>query len=406
MKTSEFILDTLAHYVRGDDGPPPGVSHHLESGFETQLAAVCVEQDISPIIVRSLDALALPPEISKLTVARLRQHANALDANAMRLARLTGNVVERLEKANLSALVIGDVARHAILDAVGLARPVKHIELLIHAAETQRVLDVCEKLGFILGSKHPLLDGSDGDDAAQLENYHHYIAPLILVNGQGDKLWLRYRVIDAGHVETGERAWERSGDLEVGDHVCQTISAEDHLIEALTSFGIAGLVPLTHVIDAGVILRNADGLDWGYIKARTRIDGCYTAFVAALRRASIWLCIPRVMAHIDKPLPMGTLFLESWWPDASQDFCGPVQRAGRFRYGLLACGGPISKLKWLTRYVRLRRSWIETAFSRRATPWLWLKFLLITRIDRFDERVRIPVEDSETISIENWRRPS
>jgi hypothetical protein len=81
-------------------------------------------------------------------------------------------------------------------------------------------------------------------------------------------------------------------------------------------------------------------------------------------------------------------------PTESIDYTDAPRAPRKFLYGLMACGGPISKLLWLWRHAVPRRDWVERIVGNASSPWSWLTFQLIVR-----ERARTRGRDARRIGI-------
>ncbi len=386
MRAQSFLLETLSHYVRGEDGPPPGVPARVDAGFETSLAATCVDQRIAPIVSRSLEHLALPPAISPVTAARLRSHASELHRESERRVAMLTRVVARLTRAGVDALVCGEALSASYYPHPAL-RHISALELLIDERDTARALEAAAAEGFTYPGVHPVFGhGRIGGRishrrAAELVAYHHYFAPLVVWTPEGDALRLRFSTPDIGPPEVDERVWDRRMAVHIGSATFDAISREDHLLDTAVVAGITALAELPWVVDLSILLRGGENqVDWEYIQGRARLTGVHGAARYALRHACRVMSIPGAVSRL---VPSGLLAetaADAWWrPDSIAYGDLPAARAGRFRFGLLWCGGPLARARWLWRHVAPRRRWVRNRTGSRPDPWAWLKFVLVVR---------------------------
>jgi len=384
MKADRFVLETLAHFVRSADGPPPGVPARVDAGFETRLAAVCAEQGLSPVVSRSLDRLALPPSISRVTAVRLRTHAAAIEAETVRRRSLAARLVERLGAEGIDALLMGEVLATATYPQPGI-RPVPVIDILVHEHDVARAMAALARTGYGYTGTHPVFgarrsEGRVSDRRAEeLVWYHHYIAPLFLTAGDDVAVRLRTRVVDLGHPAPEELAWERRASIEIGEVEVGAICMEDHLIERCIRAGMAAMADLGSLVDIALAAR-ANHLDWERVSSRARSAGVLTAVTVVLNEVGSLFHIQKPARRLPAAAPLGAVLIRRWWGLEHIDYAElPSPRAGRFRFGLLASGGPVSGTRWVSRHIFPRRRWIRNLLGGRTTLWRWLKFLLIAR---------------------------
>jgi len=396
MNAADFVLSTLSHFVKGSEGPPPGVPARVDAGFETRFAAMSVDHGVTPIVSRSLDTLALPPSFSRVTATRLKTHAEATLAEASRRIRLASRVVEALGEAGVGVLVMGDVLGAAALYDRGGPRAVKRIELLVREGDTRAALAAAESVGFTRPGVHPVfgdraevrpVDGTGGGDvpralARELLEFHHYMAPLVLWNDGGDQLEFRYRVMRLGHPDvSGDRAWERARDVQLAGVDARGLAWEDHLVDLVVRIGIAGYTDLAAITDAGLLLRrHADSVEWGHVAFRTRMHGAYSAFHHALRHVCRALALPAPTdaERLEAPPVLYEKWFDLFWQPASIDY---LRASGdrRFLYGLAACGGPLSKINWAWRCWMPRPAWVANLVGPASSPMNWLEFMMAMR---------------------------
>ncbi|MDH3196735.1 MAG: nucleotidyltransferase family protein [Candidatus Krumholzibacteria bacterium] len=384
MSADRFLLDTLGHFVRDAEGPPPGVPSHAGPFFEKRLSALCLAQHLSPIVSRSLDRLALAPAISRVTAARFAHDAEQQGLDAGRRVRLLGRAWTRLSQSGIPALIMGDALAATDYPRAGL-RYVARLELLVDERDAARALEALEAEGFALPCVHPVLGrGTRGAlsrrRAAEMVRFHHVIAPLLVRHTGGETLRLRLRVADAGDAAPVERAWERAREVTLGDRVVRAIGVEDHLADLALDLAIARGWPLARVVDIGLVLRDYGRIDWARVAEILRGCGAYTAGALALRHAASTLGLRSDAVPLEPRAGASAATFLRWWRPRGLDYADPASaHAGRFRFGMLACESPATKARWLWGHVAPRRRWIKNLFGARPSPWLWLKFLVVTR---------------------------
>jgi hypothetical protein len=386
MRATSFLLETLSHYVRGDEGPPPGVAAHVDANFETRLATISVGQRITPFLARSLSSLALPPSISNVTVKRLKRHAEALTSDTERRLRAMRRAVERLRAAEVPVALCGE-ARTAPCHAADALRPVGTVEMLIDPHDTARAMRVLEELGYGMAHVHPVFGhtrtGGRVSDrrAAELVRYHHYFAPLVLRGTQGDTVALRLRLAATDHPGPVETAWERVAPVRIGGDDIPAVGLEDHLLDLCVRSGASALAGLLWNVDvARVVALHGERLDWDRFEASARAQHVYGAARYALRHACNLMRVPdaarrlRVAGIATEPL------MDAWWRPDRIDYADvPAPRAGEFLYGLLWSGGPVRKARWIWRHLNPRPRWVRNRLEERPDFFRRIKFVLVVR---------------------------
>ena len=386
MRPTSFLLETLSHYVRGDEGPPPGVPVHVDAGFETQLATMSVEQRVTPFLARSLSSLSLPPSISSVTVTRLSRHAEALTSDTERRLRTMRRAVERLRAADVKVALCGE-ARMAGEHEEDALRPVRTVELLIDAHDTARAMHVLEEAGYGMAHVHPVFGHSHTSGrvsdrrASELVTYHHYFAPLVLRNSQGDTIALRLRLAGTDHPGPVETAWDRVTATSIGGDEIPAVCLEDHLVDLCVRAGASAMAELLWMVDIGrLVSRHAETLDWDRVEARSREQHVYGAVRYTVRHAcSLWR-VPDAARQLRFAGIATEPLMDAWWRPDHIDYGDlPARRAGAFLYGLLWSGGVFSKLRWAWRHVSPEPRWVRNRLEERPAFWRRIKFLLVVR---------------------------
>jgi hypothetical protein len=192
----DFVIDTLSHFVRRVDGPPPGIPAHVRPDFEQELTWLCEWHALTPIILDSLDRLALHPQISRIAFERIRALSSAERALSADLVATACSLSERFAARNVGCLLMDGVLLAPTLYAKRGLRPIQKIDLLIREGDWVVALECCREAGFELLPRSPRFD--DGADA--LLYYQHYPA-CTLQNKAGDQLRLHMRILDIGSPE-------------------------------------------------------------------------------------------------------------------------------------------------------------------------------------------------------------
>jgi hypothetical protein len=395
MRADDFVLETISHFVKGIEGPPPVVPLHVEPEFETRLVSLCYQQQMSAAVSEALDELALPPSMSRVTVARIKNHARELEEIRRKRLQLLGSILATLDGEKIAAVVAGDAWIASQPGMVGELRSVERMDMLINERDWTETVGVLRGLGFVRSRIQPRLIGlgppggktivhTSEQAAAEALYYHQYYTPLVMHNQSGDQVQLQFRVIDVGRPELKESAWERVRHVEVGERPALALSREDQLIHAVVGFGTGGFVNLSAVMDTGfLVARFASTLDWEYLTRRLRTKGLYPAFYCSLDHVCNMLRVGRVMERLDRPSRLRRRMFDAWWRVGDVDYSGEAEPpGGRFMYGLVECGGLITKFKWLRHSLFPRPSWVKSLYGRPSNPLLRLKFLHDVRSGR------------------------
>jgi hypothetical protein len=379
MRAVNFLVETLSHFARDVQGPPPGVPFAADAEFETDLVTLCQHQRLSAMVSVSFEELALPPTMSRITIARLNHHAETLTTRSARRARLAGQITTALTSAGVPAALLGDAWTAAQDTGERKIRPVEWIDVMIDEARWSEAVAALREMGFARSRIQPRLA-----DSSHALRYHQYFAPLVMHNHEGDAVRLRFRVIDFGDPGRENPAWERVTRIETGGESAPAVGSEDQLIHSLISFGAEGFVDLLYVLDAGWLLsRSAHSLDWDYIARRVRARGFYPAVFLTLERVCDILKMPSAAGHLDAPSSLRRRIFHAWWRPGEADYYGETEpTGGRFMYGLIEGGGPLARTLWLRRALFPRSAWVRSVYGRPANLWLRLKFLHDVRSGR------------------------
>jgi hypothetical protein len=404
MRAVDFLLETVTFYARGLEGPPPGVPFHADAEFETDLVSLCHHHHLSPFVSDSFDELALPPTISRITVARIKHDAALIDQQRRRRRKTARRIVKALDRNGVRAALMGDVPMSCTADRAGELRPVGVVKVMIDENQWIEAVGVLREEGFVRSRIQPRLVGQAGPRggpgdggkggagrvattaaaAADALRYHQYFAPLILHDHAGDVVQMRFRVIDFTHPGRSNAAWDRVRSVDVDGEALPAVGPEDELIHTVLSLGAEGFVNLLLVLDAGRMASCESGTcDRDYLVRRLSDKKMYPAFYFTLEHVCEMLHMPGNMAELQSPSEWRKWLFHRWWKPEEADFRGETEPgAGRFSYGLIESGGLWSKLLWLRRGVFPRSSWVRSVYGRPANVWLRLKFLHDVRAGR------------------------
>lgn len=374
MQAIDFILETLGHAVRQDDGPPPGISAHVTSDFEQELTWLCEWHSVTPIIVGSLERLALRPQLSRITIERLRALTRAIDAlnNAsMETARLFG---ERFADAGLDVM-FSNIAFADGLYPARYQRPIERVAMMIRESDWVRVITLCADAGF-----HRRASDPECHDGVEALRYYQYFAPCILENESGDQIRITFRLFDMGEPEPDEPAWARKIS---GENGLYRLGLEDQLIRACIAYNVSGLGKLLHATDIGMILKLSDSkFDWEYVSARLESHNAIPSITLSMERAVRLLktdSLPRLPAVGAIRRKMHAAL---WRP--SGFWVGERTRAHRLKFYLLETGRLGEKLHFFRRLLWPKREWVSSSTGKPYRPWRRLQFVLRMFRDRSD----------------------
>jgi hypothetical protein len=404
MRAVDFLLETVTYYARGLEGPPPVVPFHADAEFETDLVSLCHHHHLSPLVSDSFDELALPPTISRITIARIKHDAASIEQQRRRRRKTALRILNALDRNGIRAALMGDVPMSCTGDRAGGLRPVGVVKVMIDENQWMEAVGVLREEGFVRSRIQPRLVGQGGvrdrtadggkggagraatteAAAADALRYHQYFAPLVLHDHAGDVVQLRFRVIDFTHPGRSNAAWDRVRFVDIDGESLPAVGPEDELIHTVLSLGVEGFVDLLLVLDAGRMASCAPGTyDLQYLERRLRDKKMYPAFYFTLEHVCAMLHMPGNIEGLQPPPEWRRWLFHRWWKPEEADFRGETEPgAGRFSYGLIESGGLWSKLLWLRRGVFPRSSWVRSVYGRPANMWLRLKFLHDVRAGR------------------------
>jgi hypothetical protein len=372
MQSIDFVLETLIHFVKQSDGPPPGIPAHTEPDFEQELTWLCEWHTLTPIVLASLERLALRPQISRITLERIKALAGATRALTMDLVATAESLSTLFEDQRIDHMFFGDVVFPDAIYPDPALRPVERIDIMIREKDWSTVLDCCGEKGFRLQGQYPAL--RDGRDA--LLYYQHY-SPCILENERGDRLCLKMRLFDLGEPESSEAAWNQATTLPRPE--ARSIGIDDQLIRSCLTYNITDFGRLLHAVDIGLILtRLGDDLDWGRIEERLRSKAVCPAVFFTIRNVVRWLKLDAASLGLESPGAVRKKIFDFSWHTSYDSFAmRRPERFHRLRFCLLEVGRWNDKLRFLRTLVSPKREWVSAFFGRPYRPWLKLKFVVL-----------------------------
>ena len=366
------MLDTLAHFVKDDEGPPPGIPRHAGELFERSLADQCINQRLSPILTGSLARLALPPELSRITRARLDEQCRQIARAANQRLALLGQVCRRMENNRLPHLVMGDASAALSLYPHPELRPVPQLELLVEETARDDTLRLLATMGFRPPYAYPPM--TSGSEALR---YHQFFEPLILANDDHQLLRLRFRLVDYGPAEPGEPAWDRSVPHRISNKDIRLVSREDQLVHSLVRFQTSRFRSLLDALDVGFVLARSATLDWACIHERLRAKRLSAAAYLGLNHVCRLFGLPAVTDELPHPDALSRRVFGLLWERDRREYAEPLpQRDGVLSCYLWAAQGLWTKARVLWRCFTPEASWLVSFYG---DPRRWWHRLLLYR---------------------------
>lgn len=380
MQAIDFILNTLSHFARGDDGPPPGVPVSTEGDFERELTWLCEWHAITPIVLGSLEKLALRPRLSRVTLERMKALNRASRGITDDVLGTAHALATRFSDRNVDVRFLGDVVLSTCDYPEEGARPIETIELLVGEDAWSEILDVCREAGFRTDAPLPLFE--NGLDAM---NFFQYFPPCILENERGDRLRLRLRLFEMGEPEASERAWATRRNLPGRLDGAAGVRVEDQLIQSAMGYNMSGFGKLANAVDIGLMLRRyAAEFDWEYATDSVDARSLYPAFYFTLANAVRWLHLTEIDLPLVRPSAVRHKLFDITWPAGRNSFAlRRTDEQYRMRFCLVECGKPGEKLRFLGRLLFPRNEWVAAFFREPYKPYLKLKFLFLMLRSRF-----------------------
>jgi len=378
MRTIDVVLDTLAHFVKQEAGPPPGIPVRVEPEFERKLVQLCERHLLAPLVLDSLRRLALEPALSEIAFERLRTLSNASGTQNEKFLAAFRALSGRLRERRVPCLLVDDTLAALKLYPRHRLRPIESLDALIHENDWETFVDACRSLGFRRNPLDPVF--VDGTEAML---YYQYFSPCMLRGDKGISIGVKFRLVDGGHPPGNETAWlygKRLGrDIEA-----MRVSYEDQLIRSCIGFNMTGFGRLLHAVDVGrIIARHGDALDWSYVEKVGRDRSFYPALYFSCETVmNMFRFLPkrRVLPHPGKMRKK--VFEMNWRPGHLGSLADRAVRLHRLRFAFLENGTCGEKLKLATNLLLPRADWVSGFFDSPSRPWLKLRFTVLALRNR------------------------
>lgn len=385
MRAIDVIFETLAHFVKGDDSPPPGIPARVGPQFEREFVSLCEWHSLSPIVAESLGKLALGPVLSDFSCRRLRSHSASLKTRSEMTFEDLRELARRFNGEEVSFLIMDDILSALSLYPDPSARAVESINLLVRESDWKSIVTVCGELGYERDLRDPEFE--NGDEAL---DYYQYFTPCRLRNEKGTQLALSFRLFDLGDPEPEEAAWRHAGEIDAGDFKLMGLGREDHFLRTCMRLNMTRFERLLLTVDAGLILSShGDQIDWDYIEERARARSFYPAFYCACDRVIDSFAFPTMRRMTPVPgKARKRMFDIIWRPGRLGLLAGRQVRFHRFRFYFLESGTLAEKVRLVARLAAPRPEWVSAFFGRPYKPWLKYKFVVQT----FTSRHAMPLE--------------
>jgi hypothetical protein len=377
MRAIDFVVDTLSHFVRRSDGPAPGIPALADTEFEHELAWLCEWHSLTPIVLASLENLALRPKISRVAVRRLTALAGASRTHSGDLLASAASLSAAFESRGVDHMFVGDAVLASGVYPRRDLRPVEWLEIVIREGDYASAIDCCRDAGFREGGRFPRF--RDGGEALR---YHQYYSSCVLQSGGGDRVGLRMRLFDVGEPEDTEAAWGRARRLPGGD--LRAVGLEDQLMHSSMTYNLTDFDKLLHAVDIGLMLNHfGDDLDWDYIEYRLRSRSVYPAVFFTLRNVVQWLGLQRASCKLADPWPVRRKIFDAVWHADYESFAARrPKRFHRLRFGLCEMGRWDEKRRFLRALLFPSREWVSDFFDAPYQPWLRVKFTMLALRNR------------------------
>jgi hypothetical protein len=404
MRADDFILETLAHFARGDEGPPPGIPARVDADFERDLVRYCDWHGLAPLVLSSLQKLALEPDLSEFGVQHLRTLARTAAARNGMLFEALEELTVGFRREGVSFLLTDDIASALTLypavsvDSAGpgsagnetaskvstirpsasdetasrataVLRPLETIDLLVRDWDWRGIIEACGGAGFVRSPRDPVFTS-----AGEALFYYQHFGPLIMKNPAGMRVRLKFRLFDLGEPEAGETAWGRTTVLEGSRGRWERIGLEDLLIRSCARLVMSRFEKILAAVDAGRILtQHGKQLDWEYIEEKSQ--PIYPAFYITCQMVAKWLNVPGVSARFFEPGRVRTKAFQIMWRTGRFNRLARRRpHRHRLRFYLFENGGLRDRLDFLATLIAPRPEWVTAFYGRPCKPWLRAMF--------------------------------
>lgn len=378
MRAVDVILDTLSHFVRDEESPPPGIPVRVEWDFEPTLVALCERHALSSIVLESLEKLALEPAISEFSLGRLKVFSRTIRERNGSVIETMSLLADRLRIEGVPFLLTDDVLSALVSYPSPVLRPIERVGLLIHERDYRKAVDICGALGFKRGITDP-----DFRDEKEELFYRQNVWPCTLVDQSGTELDLICRLLDLGVPDDREKAWDRARSLDRDGVVAMRLSLEDQLLRSCARLVMSRFEKLLFAVDAGLLAAGyGDELDWWYIHENAEKKSYYPAFYYAFERIVIAFGLPTRAGLPNPGKTRKKIFEILWHPGCLGQLPNGPTRLHRFRFYFLENSKWSEKLRVLSGLLAPRPEWVSTFFGRPCKPWLRFRFVILAVTNR------------------------
>ncbi len=378
MRAVDVVLETLAHFIKQEAGPPPGIPVRVEQDFERKLVRLCEGHAIAPLLLDSLEKLALQPPLSQITFERLKALARASSARNERFIAAFRSLSQRLRERRVPALLLDDTMAALKLYPRHRLRPIESIDLLIRENDWDTFIGACRGLGYRRAQSDPnFLDGKE----AML--FHQHFTPCVLRGDKDVSIGVKFRLIDVGYPSSGETAWSLGKRLG-RDIEAMRVSYEDQLVRSCFAFNMTGFGRLLHAVDAArIIARHDDDLDWPYIEGLARDRSFYPALYFSYDSILKIFGFPPKRRALPHPNAVRKKVFEIIWrPGHMAVLADRSLRVRRYRFAFLEIGTPGEQFKALKNVLTPRKDWVSTYFGKPYRPWYRWKYVFLALRNR------------------------
>jgi hypothetical protein len=374
MRTIDFLLENLAHFVRLDESPPPGIPVHAGSDFEGRLVELCRAQSVAPIFLNTLGKLSFSPSISRITSERLNEMARAIQRSNERLFSSADMVGETLHGEGIPFLLLNDLSLAKNFYPSPRLRRINSIELLVKESDWRRIESVFREMGFVQELHVAALK-----DPAEVLSYFQYFSSCVFRSKDGDLVKLRFRMLDFGVPQEEEPAWKRYDDGGRDYAGTSVLSREDQLIVTGLEWNMSGFTNLLALVDLGILLTVSHGIiDWHSIIQKLRKHGFYNCFYLILRRAAQLLNLSFQSAEFIRPGKLRSKIFAMAWASERAEFTRGQKPRMPFKFYFLECDSMKKKFVLLKNVLAPRPQWVSSFFGRPCTFRLKLKYIACT----------------------------
>jgi hypothetical protein len=399
MLVAEFIIDTFSHFVKHGDGPPPGIPAHAGAGFEQDLLLLCERRRLSPIIVHSLELLVRKPDLSGLSLERLKRDAKRIGRNNERILAKERLLFSLFQSKGIPCMMLGGAAMSRTVYPSHDLRSIDRLEYLINESDWTGVLECLDAAGFHRASGH-----RDIEHAQEALRYHQLYAPCVFRDEEGDAIHIRFRLFHLGIPEVEEKTWTRSHAAGSADPFARTAGPEDLLIRQALDLIIADFTELRLVLDIALLLeQNRKTLDWRYVATRLHERGHCAAFHFAVTHVVDLLQLPKPGAALPSPGGLRKHLFDFAWNRADPDYLAAGDRRHNLKFVLLETRSPAERAVLLREILSPSGEWVSAFYGRPGSGYLTLKFIVRSLCGRWMKERSTQEDLGETHAIKPGR---